>query len=390
MCNGSTAAPRMLFGTATFFFWAALYLYVPVLPVYAQSLGASLSMVGVVIAAYAIAQFTLRIPIGVWADAMGNRKLLVAGGVVMVTLGALGMGLASNPWLLFATRMITGIGAATWVAFTVLFASFYPMKQIGRAIGVISFINGSAMVAATGLGGVISQIGGYQAAFFGATLLGIASLASILPVREPDPPRPQAASWPSFVRVASDRMLLTVSFMSMLVSFANFSGVFGFIPVYAAGIGGTSFDLGIITMLSLGASAIAALGSVFLAERWGYPATIRIGAIFMSAALFITPFIQWVPLLCAVQVVNGAGRGLLTTTLMVLSIREVVPEQRATAMGVYQAVYSLGMLSGPLVSGFLANICGLPSVFYLSGLLCLLPAGLAHLTASSRGQQSDQ
>ena len=44
----------VLFCAATFFYWTALYLYVPILPVYARSLGASLSMVGVVIAPYVL------------------------------------------------------------------------------------------------------------------------------------------------------------------------------------------------------------------------------------------------------------------------------------------------------------------------------------------------
>ena len=48
-------------------------------------------------------------------------------------------------------------------------------------------------------------------------------------------------------------------------------------------------------------------------------------------------------------------------------------------MGVYQAVYSVGMLSGPLISGFLADGLGLPTVFYVSAFLCVIPAGMAHL-----------
>lgn len=82
----------LLFCAATFFYWTALYLYVPVLPVYAQSLGASLSMVGIIIASYALPQFLLRIPIGVWSDALGRRKPFVAGGIVMASVGALGLG----------------------------------------------------------------------------------------------------------------------------------------------------------------------------------------------------------------------------------------------------------------------------------------------------------
>ena len=261
---------RTQIAISTFLFWAALYLYVPILPVYARSLGASLSMVGAVIASYAIAQVFLRIPTGVGADALGSRKSLVMGGLVAVTIGAIGLGLASNPWLLFLARATTGFGAATWVAFSVLYASYYPRDQTGRAIGQISFVNGAALLAAAAAGGAIAQAWGLQAPFFGAAVLGVASLVAVLPVREPALPASQPVSWSAFLRVASDPLLLTVSFMGIVVHFATFSGVFGFIPVRAAQIGASSVELGVITMLALGSGAFAALASSHLAERWGY------------------------------------------------------------------------------------------------------------------------
>ncbi len=88
------AGSRTLFALATFLFWASLYLFVPILPVYAESLGASLTMVGVVIGSYGIAQLLLRVPIGLVADAYGQRKLLAQGGIVAACLGALLMWLA--------------------------------------------------------------------------------------------------------------------------------------------------------------------------------------------------------------------------------------------------------------------------------------------------------
>jgi len=67
------------------------------------------------------------------------------------------------------------------------------------------------------------------------------------------------------------------------------------------------------------------------------------------------------------------------TIFMALSIRAVAPQQQATAMGVYQAIYAIGMLMGPLVSGSLADSQGLDSVFYLSAFLCLVIAVIACL-----------
>ena len=50
----------------------------------------------------------------------------------------------------------------------------------------------------------------------------------------------------------------------------------------------------------------------------------------------------------------------------------------------YQAAYAVGMLLGPLVSGFLADSQGLSAVFYLSAFLCLVLAGMAYLPILSR------
>ena len=167
--------------------------------------------------------------------------------------------------------------------------------------------------------------------------------------------------------------------MGILLYFANSASVFGFIPVYGAKIGASSADLGIITTLAVGSSAVASLAAVHMAERWGNRFTIMLGGVLMGMALLAVPFIHSVYLLEAVQIANGLGRGILATTLMALSIRAVAPQQQATAMGVYQAIYAGGMLLGPLVSGFLADSQGLATVFYLSASLCLVIAGMACL-----------
>ncbi len=72
-----------------FFYWLSLYLYVPILPLHAQDLGASLSMVGAVIAAYSIAQVVLRLPLGIAADTFARRKPFAIASMAVAALGAL-------------------------------------------------------------------------------------------------------------------------------------------------------------------------------------------------------------------------------------------------------------------------------------------------------------
>jgi radical SAM protein with 4Fe4S-binding SPASM domain len=141
---------------ATYFFWISLYLYVPVLPLHAQELGANLQMVGIVIASYAIGQLLLRIPIGVGSDIIG-RKPFAVGALVLSALGAVWLAVSPDPWSLFAARTLTGVAAAGWVAISVLFASYYPASNTSRAMAIIMSVNTLSLVTATFIGGLIAE-----------------------------------------------------------------------------------------------------------------------------------------------------------------------------------------------------------------------------------------
>ena len=376
-----------LFNVANFFFWAALYLYVPVFPVYARSLGASLSMVGLIIAAYSVPQLLFRIPVGMIFDSLSRRKPLLAGGLLMTAAGALGLALAPDTWFLFLARAVTGIGAATWVAFVVYFMAYYPRDKAYRAIGIINFVQGIAVVAATGIGGFIAETSGVSQTFWGAAFLGVAGLVALLFTREAAVSQTEPVSWRSFKMVASYPPLLIASFMGILFQFANWAGLFGFIPIYATRIGASNADLGVITMLTLASSAVAALVVASLVKRWGNSLTIVSGSVLVGSAMLVVPLVRDVNLLMVVMVVSGFGRGILSTILMSLSVRAVAARQKATAMGIYQASYAAGMILGPVVSGFLADSQGLVAVFYLSAFLCLVIAGMALLPVVARYQQ---
>jgi MFS family permease len=175
--------------------------------------------------------------------------------------------------------------------------------------------------------------------------------------------------------------------MAIVVHFTAFTSVFTFIPVQASRLGATSTDLGFITMASLGSAAVASLAAPVLARRWGHRRTILSGSLLLGAGLLIVPFINRVLTLGVAQLVNGTGRGILYTLLMALSIRNVSPDKRATSMGVFQAFTAVGMVTGPLASGFLASSMSVSSVFYLSSALCLIPAGMSFLRILPRGEE---
>jgi DHA1 family multidrug resistance protein-like MFS transporter len=95
---------------------------------------------------------------------------------------------------------------------------------------------------------------------------------------------------------------------------------------------------------------------------------------FLLSALFtlITPFIDTKGLLCIIQGFNGFSQGLLFPLLLGMAIESIPHEKRATAMGIYQALYAIGMFAGPFLAGVLNSAMGLVAGFYFASVLGLV------------------
>ena len=89
------------------------------------------------------------------------------------------------------------------------------------------------------------------------------------------------------------------------------------------------------------------------------------------------PFLASFSWLYFSQAVGGFGRGLVMPLLMGLSIKHFAGDKRSTAMGVFQALYGLGMFGGPVIAGILSSSFGLSTGFVFTGIIGLFGAVLA-------------
>jgi MFS family permease len=182
-----------------------------------------------------------------------------------------------------------------------------------------------------------------------------------------------------FNQIARRPLLIVVSIMGILLFFAAFASIWGFIPLYAARLGASDTILGVLTMVMTLGSMVGSLAVTPILKRNGQVFSIVLSSIFLGLTLLAIPFIHNLVLLGVALIINGVGFGILSVQLMILSIYNVEVQKRATAMGFYQSLYAIGMLIGPLISGYLSNQYGLPIVFYLSGVLCLVITAMAYL-----------
>jgi MFS family permease len=80
------------------------------------------------------------------------------------------------------------------------------------------------------------------------------------------------------------------------------------------------------------------------------------------------PTLGWV---FVAQFCFGLSLGVSYPVLMGKSIENVSEGRRSTAMGLHQAVYAIGMFSGPGISGLLADAIGIQPMFLVTGIAFL-------------------
>lgn len=365
MSSSSMRVNRFIFYASTMLFWFSIYTYVPILTPYVEALGGSVLFAGYVVGSYGFTQLLVRIPIGIWSDRLNSRKSFILGGIACGLISSLGFAVTDNVWLTLLWRAFAGLAAGSWVAFTVLYAGYFSPDEAPKAMGVISFYTSVAQMIASALGGLVADIWDWHAAFYLGAAGGLAGLATAAWITEQDSrSKGPAPEFRSLIRMGGQWPLLSVSLLAVLAQIVTFSTMFGFTPLYAIHIGANKAELGALTVVSTLPNAVAGyISGTVLARRFGERMTAAGGFVIAALGTAAIPLSHTVGLLFLTQAMNGFGQGLTMPILMGLSIARVSPEKRATAMGFFQAIYSLGMVAGPVFVGWMGSHIGLPGGF---------------------------
>ena len=138
---------------------------VPILPLYAETLGANGLWLGAIFAIFNLARSVVMPAVGRISDRMG-RKRFITGGLLIYTLSSLGYIYAGSAQELFAVRLIQGASSAMIIPIAMAFiADISPPNQEGSYMGMFSvarpwFSMSSTSVSRAPLGKITSSAGG--------------------------------------------------------------------------------------------------------------------------------------------------------------------------------------------------------------------------------------
>ena len=145
------------------------------LPSMERAFDVTTSEVQWVVTGYAIAFSGLLILGGRAADMLGRRRIFIVG-LVVFSLASLAGGLAGDPVLLVASRIVQGAGAALVApaALSLITTSFPAGPQRTRAIGLYGSMASVGFVAGQVLGGVLVEWTSWRAVFLVNVPVGLA------------------------------------------------------------------------------------------------------------------------------------------------------------------------------------------------------------------------
>ncbi len=374
MGTPTSTRDRYIFLIVSFIFWFSHFIYIPILSPYIESLGGTYTFIGLVLSSYGLMQLLFRFPLGIFSDLIKLRRPFIIFGMLTSVFSCLIFALTDSLGWILLSRSLAGLAAATWVAFTVLYSSYFADQEVHRAMGSISFVVVLAQLLGMSVSGYIVSEWGWHAPFWVGGIISImGAVLSFFIFESKEGMMRAPVQLTDLTSVMREPLLLKVSLLSILAHSIIFTTMFGFIPAFTLHIGLQAGDLSLIVFSFMLPHAFATLfmGKIFV-PRFGQWKSLKIAFLLTAVFTLITPFIDTKGWLCIIQGFNGFSLGLLFPLLLGMAIESISQEKRATAMGIYQALYAIGMFAGPFLAGVLNSTMGIVAGFYFAGALGLV------------------
>jgi len=352
-------APFLLSSAANFLQSLSFNLYLH-LPGYLKDLGADEVQIGLVFSVTAATAIAARPTVGRVMDARGRHVVILAGGILNVTVCALYLTVHQlGPWL-YAVRIVHGIAEA--MLFAALFthaADLIPPAR--RTEGMALFgVSGLLPISLGGLlGDLILQRAGYAQLFETSTAFAAAALVLALPLGDRRP-HPDDLPARGYLAAVTDRRLLPLWFIGFVFA-GTVTAVFTFLKTFVMSTGLGSVGLFFSAYSIAGVLLRLALG--WLPERIGpkralFPALALLAAGFALLATARSAFAVG-----AAGTLCGLGHGFTFPILSALVVHRTRPAERGSAMSFFTALFDCGALIGGPIFGLVIRAAGYPAMF---------------------------
>ena len=353
---------------------------IPLLPFYADTMGASKFEVGVLVSSFSAAQL-LSAPLwGRVSDRYGRKPTLLIGlGASVVAYVVFAF--ADTFWLLLVSRIVQGGGGGTVGVIQAYVADAVAPAKRSKALGWLS--------AATNAGVVLGPVIGSAAARWGMAAPGLLAAALSLVnmffasrylieshgVDARNKAKTARSPWQMVVRVAAhwyeppSRLIWIYA-----VAIGAFYGVTAYLVFFLQQQFGV--DEGTIGFFFAYMGGLSVLIRIWLlgwvVDRLGEPRTVRLGAVLLALGLGLTPFTTTLPVLAMTVALIPLGTAFTFPAVTALLSQVIGEHERGVYMGVQQTYGGILRVIYPLYAGWAWEYFGGAKVPFITSAIFVL------------------
>jgi MFS family permease len=359
----------------------------PFLPIYAESLGATLGIqIGLFTSMFLLTRVFMNYYSGKSSDKLGRKRFIILG-IAICAFASFLFAIPMGWYAILGVRAIQGFGSAmVWTPATALVGDLTPKGKRGFAMGIFNALGLAGWVIGPGIGGAVQWyfrsvldqplLGSFQSVFITFALLQVTTLFLVLfTIREPkiELGIEKADEVKQKIDASLKKSLIA---MSLLVfSFALIVALIEPLLVYHAqkafGLSADEVTSGMtLVFIASGAIVIGTqLVAGFLSDRVSKKIIIAVPALSAQAIAFLMPVAT-----------NLASMGVLITLwygffsianpAYLALLQDLFPQNlRGTLTGAFLTIFDLGSLAGPIVGFLLYDNVSAATPFIISGVL---------------------
>jgi len=347
-----------------------LTIMIPLLPFYAEKLGASPSQVGWLVGVYALCQLFSGPLLGRMSDHVGRKPLLIVSQIGTL-IGFLVTAFAGALWVVFLGRIIDGATAGNLSLAQAYISDVTKPEERAKSFGVIGIAFGLGFLIGPAISGFLSHFD-YRMPIFAAALMSFTSILAttfLLPSVKNVHPAQSGPSGPGGRRLSLVQWgeygryfrqpglgIMLVQFLVFMFSFSMFVSALALfverrITWHGKPFGPeqTGYVWAYAGLLGIGLQG-PALGR--LVKRFGERTLNRVGFAAYAVGYSMLAFahsIPWLLLSTTVLALGGLVRPILTSMITQKTARA----EQGTVLGLTQSLTSVSQIVGPPIAGLL-------------------------------------
>ncbi len=344
----------------------------PLLPLYAEKLGANGIWLGIIFSGVSIASAIFMPFTGRFSDRRG-RKLILCIGLFALTFTSFGYVWANSIAGLIIVRFLQGAASAMVLPIAQAYiGDITPEGEEGKWMGIFN----ATLITGFGfgplLGGVVADHFGMNTAFYTMGVLNLISFLGVTIFLPEIAPRRKTAGQFSFRGITASNITRGI-FSYQVGASANRGIMTAFLPVFASAyIGLSSSFIGMILTISLIGNSLLQVPSGNLADKLNRRYMIILGSLGVAVSMLLMPQAKSFWVLLAVMAWGAIFDACATPPAMAA----IIQEGRKYGMGVATSVSNmgggLGMGLAPILAGFVVDLLDVKSAFYVAAAIVLI------------------